>query len=86
MSVYSLGLTLRACMRTWRVQVNNLFITGGQFLASVVDGVFANVPHGWRYMLGLSGIPALVMVCTPLLHLRASRLLTLGGAGAALCS
>lgn len=47
------------------VQVNNLFITGGQFLASIVDGAFANVPHGWRYMLGLSGIPAFVMVCPP---------------------
>ena len=30
------------------IVVNNLFITGGQFVASVVDGVFSKVPHGWR--------------------------------------
>ena len=36
--------------------MNTLFITGGQFVASVIDGVFANVPHGWRYMLGIAAI------------------------------
>ena len=32
------------------VTVNTLFITGGQFIASVVDGALSYVkPDGWRY-------------------------------------
>ncbi|XP_043824586.1 LOW QUALITY PROTEIN: proton myo-inositol cotransporter [Dromiciops gliroides] len=43
------------------VTVNTLFITGGQFFASVVDGAFSYLPKdGWRYMLGLSAIPATI--------------------------
>ncbi|XP_068168118.1 proton myo-inositol cotransporter-like isoform X3 [Antennarius striatus] len=41
------------------VTINTLFITGGQFVASVIDGCFSYVGRGgWRYMLGLSVIPA----------------------------
>ncbi|XP_070686601.1 proton myo-inositol cotransporter-like isoform X2 [Pempheris klunzingeri] len=43
------------------VTVNSLFITGGQFIASVVDGAFSFLSHdGWRYMLGLSIVPAVL--------------------------
>nr|XP_012788812.1 unnamed protein product [Sorex araneus] len=43
------------------VTVNTLFITGGQFFASVVDGAFSSLPdNGWRYMLGLAAIPAVI--------------------------
>ncbi|XP_022707004.1 proton myo-inositol cotransporter-like isoform X1 [Varroa jacobsoni] len=47
------------------VTVNQLFITAGQFIASVVDGVFAaDERNGWRFMLGLAAIPALIQgVC-----------------------
>ncbi|KAM3870150.1 proton myo-inositol cotransporter-like [Diretmus argenteus] len=46
-------------LRGQLVTINNLFITGGQFFASVVDGAFSYLRHdGWRYMLGLSVIPA----------------------------
>uniref|UniRef100_A0A672QF18 Proton myo-inositol cotransporter n=1 Tax=Sinocyclocheilus grahami TaxID=75366 RepID=A0A672QF18_SINGR len=46
-------------LRGQLVTINTLFITGGQFVASVVDGVFSYLPHdGWRYMLGLSVVPA----------------------------
>lgn len=32
------------------VTINSLFITGGQFIASVVDGAFSYLSHdGWRY-------------------------------------
>lgn len=32
------------------VTLNTLFITGGQFIASVVDGAFSYMHHdGWRY-------------------------------------
>ncbi|XP_059191735.1 proton myo-inositol cotransporter-like isoform X1 [Centropristis striata] len=41
------------------VIINSAFLTGGQFVASVIDGAFSYLRHnGWRYMLGLSVIPA----------------------------
>ncbi|KAM7397155.1 hypothetical protein PAMP_020149 [Pampus punctatissimus] len=46
-------------LRGQLVTINTLFITGGQFIASVVDGAFSYMSHdGWRYMLGLSVVPA----------------------------
>ncbi|XP_029378561.1 proton myo-inositol cotransporter-like isoform X3 [Echeneis naucrates] len=46
-------------LRGQLVTINCLFITGGQFIASVVDGAFSYLSHdGWRYMLGLSVLPA----------------------------
>ncbi|XP_037623415.1 proton myo-inositol cotransporter-like isoform X2 [Sebastes umbrosus] len=43
------------------VTINSLFITGGQFIASVIDGAFSYMSHdGWRYMLGLSVVPAVL--------------------------
>ncbi|XP_062928565.1 proton myo-inositol cotransporter-like isoform X1 [Mobula hypostoma] len=48
-------------MRGRLVTINTLFITGGQFFASIVDGAFSYLEtNGWRYMLGLSGIPAII--------------------------
>ena len=47
------------------VTINNCFITGGQFVASVVAGAFSmNNANGWRFMLGIAGIPALIqLIC-----------------------
>ncbi|XP_013406068.1 proton myo-inositol cotransporter [Lingula anatina] len=43
------------------VTLNNIFITGGQCVASVIDGAFCfDHKNGWRYMLGLAGLPSLV--------------------------
>lgn len=43
------------------VTVNILFVTGGQVVASCIDGAFSNDKvNGWRYMLGLAAIPAIV--------------------------
>uniref|UniRef100_A0A8D0AXH8 Proton myo-inositol cotransporter n=1 Tax=Salvator merianae TaxID=96440 RepID=A0A8D0AXH8_SALMN len=43
------------------VTINTLFITGGQFFASVIDGAFSYLPKdGWRYMLGLSAVPSVI--------------------------
>ncbi|XP_006002049.1 proton myo-inositol cotransporter isoform X2 [Latimeria chalumnae] len=43
------------------VTINNLFITGGQLAASVIDGAFSYLQKdGWRYMLGLSAVPAVI--------------------------
>uniref|UniRef100_A0A3Q3NDQ3 Proton myo-inositol cotransporter n=1 Tax=Mastacembelus armatus TaxID=205130 RepID=A0A3Q3NDQ3_9TELE len=48
-------------LRGQLVTINALFITGGQFIASVVDGAFSYLSHdSWRYMLGMSIIPAVV--------------------------
>ncbi|TKS90990.1 Proton myo-inositol cotransporter [Collichthys lucidus] len=48
-------------LRGQLVTINTLFITGGQFTASLIDGAFSYLQHdGWRYMLGLSVLPAVL--------------------------
>lgn len=48
-------------MRGQLVTFNNAFITGGQFVASVVGGIFSkDTVNGWRYMLGLAAVPAVI--------------------------
>ncbi|XP_066543296.1 proton myo-inositol cotransporter isoform X2 [Amia ocellicauda] len=48
-------------LRGQLVTINTLFITGGQFIASVIDGAFSYLPKdGWRYMLGLSVVPSVL--------------------------
>uniref|UniRef100_A0A3B4AZP2 Major facilitator superfamily (MFS) profile domain-containing protein n=1 Tax=Periophthalmus magnuspinnatus TaxID=409849 RepID=A0A3B4AZP2_9GOBI len=48
-------------LRGQLVTVNMLFITAGQFTASLIDGAFSYLQRdGWRYMLGLSVIPAVL--------------------------
>ncbi|XP_048881964.1 proton myo-inositol cotransporter-like isoform X1 [Brienomyrus brachyistius] len=48
-------------LRGQLVTINTLFVTGGQFIASIVDGAFSYLQQdGWRYMLGLSVVPALL--------------------------
>ncbi|CAG5118305.1 unnamed protein product [Candidula unifasciata] len=45
------------------VTINNMFITGGQLVASLVDGAFSYMEHnGWRYMLGLAAVPSVVQL------------------------
>ncbi|XP_045605756.1 proton myo-inositol cotransporter isoform X2 [Procambarus clarkii] len=41
---------------------NTLFITGGQTVASIICGAFSTVTEGWRYMLGLAGLPAVMQL------------------------
>lgn len=43
------------------VTINNLAITGGQFVAYIVAALFSKVNEGWRYSLGLSGVPAVIL-------------------------
>ena len=40
------------------VVLNVLFLTGGQCLAGIIDALLLQVPHGWRWMLGVSAVPA----------------------------
>ncbi|KAL4289418.1 hypothetical protein AHAS_Ahas19G0384200 [Arachis hypogaea] len=42
------------------VSTNVLMITGGQFLSYIVNLAFTRVPGTWRWMLGVSAVPALV--------------------------
>ncbi|XP_077226567.1 inositol transporter 1 isoform X2 [Tasmannia lanceolata] len=42
------------------VSTNVLMITGGQFLSYLVNLAFTEVPGTWRWMLGVSGLPAVV--------------------------
>ncbi|XP_045166344.1 proton myo-inositol cotransporter-like isoform X2 [Mercenaria mercenaria] len=43
------------------VTLNTLFITGGQCIASIVDGAFSyDKEHGWRWMLGLAAVPSII--------------------------
>ncbi|XP_020531909.1 inositol transporter 1 isoform X2 [Amborella trichopoda] len=42
------------------VSMNVLMITGGQFLSYLVNIGFTQVPGTWRWMLGVSGVPAVV--------------------------
>ncbi|XP_077868444.1 proton myo-inositol cotransporter-like [Saccoglossus kowalevskii] len=50
-----------ADMRGRLILINSMFITGGQFIACVLDGAFSyDKENGWRYMLGLAGVPSLI--------------------------
>ncbi|PPR95842.1 hypothetical protein GOBAR_AA24846 [Gossypium barbadense] len=42
------------------VSTNGLLITGGQFLAYLINLAFTHAPGTWRWMLGVAGLPTLV--------------------------
>lgn len=42
------------------VATNVLMITGGQFISYLVNLSFTQVPGTWRWMLGVSGVPAVI--------------------------
>ncbi|CAG8929607.1 unnamed protein product [Penicillium salamii] len=43
------------------IGLNNICITGGQVLSYALGAAFANVDHGWRYMVGLGGVPSIIL-------------------------
>ncbi|GFR98422.1 proton myo-inositol cotransporter [Elysia marginata] len=46
------------------ITLNQLFITLGIFISSILAGAFQHIDNGWRYMLGLAAIPgAIQFVC-----------------------
>ncbi|ETV75740.1 hypothetical protein H257_10115 [Aphanomyces astaci] len=47
-------------MRGTLVSLNTLLVTGGQFFATVFAAVLSSSPSGWRYMLGLASLPAML--------------------------
>lgn len=44
------------------VTVQSLFITGGQVVAYLIGWIFASWPSGWRWMVGLGAVPAIVQL------------------------
>lgn len=49
----------------WRgrlVTVSSLFITGGQVVAYLVGWAFSRVDGGWRWMVGLGAVPAVLQL------------------------
>jgi MFS transporter, SP family, solute carrier family 2 (myo-inositol transporter), member 13 len=40
---------------------DNLFVAGGQFIAYAIGAGFTEIPQGWRYMVGLGAVPAIVL-------------------------
>lgn len=46
------------------VTVQSLLITGGQVVAYVIGWAFSTTNHGWREMVGIGAIPALVQLVT----------------------
>ncbi|KOC18621.1 putative sugar transporter [Aspergillus flavus AF70] len=47
------------------VGLNNVSITGGQVISYAIGAAFASVPHGWRYMVGLGGVPSILLAILP---------------------
>ncbi|KAJ4293380.1 hypothetical protein N0V90_008663 [Kalmusia sp. IMI 367209] len=45
------------------IGLNNMSITGGQVISYAIGAGFAHVPNGWRYMVGLGGVPSIVLAC-----------------------
>lgn len=43
------------------IGLNNMSITGGQVISYAIGAAFASVPHGWRYMVGLGAVPAIIL-------------------------
>jgi SP family myo-inositol transporter-like MFS transporter 13 len=43
------------------IGLNNVSITGGQVISYGLGAAFASVPNGWRYMVGLGGVPSILL-------------------------
>ena len=42
--------------------MNNIAITGGQLVAALTCGLLSEVTAGWRWMLGLAAVPAIIQL------------------------
>jgi SP family myo-inositol transporter-like MFS transporter 13 len=40
---------------------DNLCVAGGQFIAYALGAGFTEVSHGWRYMVGIGAVPAILL-------------------------
>lgn len=53
----------RARARGQLIGLNNMSITGGQVVSYAIGAALASITHGWRYMVGLGAVPAIVLAC-----------------------
>jgi SP family myo-inositol transporter-like MFS transporter 13 len=44
------------------VTIQSLFVTGGQVIAYLTGYGFSNISHGWRFMVGLGALPAVIQL------------------------
>ena len=51
-----------ASIRGTVLTLNSLAITGGQFLSYVAAYMLADLKHSWRYLFGISAIPAVIFL------------------------
>jgi SP family myo-inositol transporter-like MFS transporter 13 len=45
------------------IGLDNMSITGGQLVSYGIGAALAKVSHGWRAMVGLGAVPAIVLIC-----------------------
>ncbi|KAK3709681.1 hypothetical protein LTR37_010708 [Vermiconidia calcicola] len=45
------------------IGLNNMSITGGQVISYGIGAAFAHIDDGWRYMVGLGAVPAILLAC-----------------------
>ncbi|GKT55975.1 myo-inositol transporter [Colletotrichum tofieldiae] len=43
------------------ISVDMIFLGAGSVLAYAFDAAFYTTPHGWRYMVGIGGIPSIIL-------------------------
>ncbi|KAK1141334.1 hypothetical protein N8T08_009125 [Aspergillus melleus] len=43
---------------------DNLCVTFGQLISYALGAAFTEVPNGWRYMIGIGGVPAVLLAAT----------------------
>jgi SP family myo-inositol transporter-like MFS transporter 13 len=44
------------------VTIQSLFVTGGQVVAYLAGFGFSNIAHGWRFMVGIGALPAVIQL------------------------
>jgi MFS transporter, SP family, solute carrier family 2 (myo-inositol transporter), member 13 len=45
------------------IGLDNMSITGGQLVSYGIGAALAKVSHGWRAMVGLGAVPAIILIC-----------------------
>ncbi|KAF2480992.1 MFS transporter [Neohortaea acidophila] len=45
------------------IGLNNMSITGGQVVSYGIGAAFAHTDNGWRWMVGLGAVPAIILAC-----------------------
>ncbi len=44
------------------VALNNVSVTFGQLIAYVLGAGFVHASHGWRYIVGIGGVPPIILI------------------------